>query len=386
VSASPVLVQEIPPSTTGSMVGPDFLSFPEMRFLIGAVSQGMQRRDRFVTVNADEIDWTCLLQLADVHGVAPMLCRSLDSAPRLISDEALVKLRSDFQNTARANLVRVRELLRVVSALQEASITVVPYKGPVLAAVVYGDVTLREFSDLDLLVQPADVPRARKVMAQLGYVPEQLLSSGAERKYLRSACEYNFKHKELGILLELHWQILPRQFSLQFDVERIWSRLGATALGTSQVLCLNTKDLLVVLCAHAGKHLWTRLIWIADVTGLILRNPDIDWEAICSHSQEIGAERILFISLAIAGRIFALPLPEEVERLIIRDREAGRVAQGVIAQLWNRETKPISTVRHHLTLLSARENWADRYRYAYRTISAGIRTRVSFSRFQRQIT
>jgi len=384
VSASPALVQQTSPSRNeGLATGRNLACSPEMRLLIASVSHRNKGIEPFASYDADKIDWHRLLRLADVHGVGPMLCQSFISEAPINGSAAVAQLRNDFQNTAKANLLRVRELLRVVRALENRSISVVPYKGPALAAMIYGDVTLREFSDLDLLIRPADLAGARVILAEMGYVPEQLLSIREERKHLRSACEYNFQHRQLGILLELHWQILPRQFSLRFNVERMWSRLGSTALAASRVQCLKVEDLLVVLCAHAAKHLWTRLIWIADIAGLMLHNPGLDWTDITLHSSTIGAQRILLVSLSVVERIFSLELPEQLERLIASDPEAGRLAQAATTRLLEQEPSAPSPLQHHITLLHAREKWADRWRYACRTISAGVSTRVSFPHFRR---
>ena len=41
---------------------------------------------------------------------------------------------------------------------------------------------------------------------------------------------------------------------------------------------MGSEDHLLVLCAHAAKHLWVRLEWVAAVGWLVHRDRSIDWD------------------------------------------------------------------------------------------------------------
>jgi hypothetical protein len=49
----------------------------------------------------------------------------------------------------------------------------VPYKGPVLAAAVYGHLSLRQIRDLDILVHPSEVRPAGELLISQGYRRER---------------------------------------------------------------------------------------------------------------------------------------------------------------------------------------------------------------------
>ena len=59
-------------------------------------------------------------------------------------------------------------------------ITAIPYKGPALALQVYGDLKLRSFVDLDVLVRRSDAARAGTLLAARGYRPHLQLSPAQE--------------------------------------------------------------------------------------------------------------------------------------------------------------------------------------------------------------
>jgi hypothetical protein len=70
--------------------------------------------------------------------------------------EWLARLRMQYMMNAARNMKMTAELLRILDALKEAGIKAMPLKGPVLAQQLYGDVALRQFSDLDILVARED--------------------------------------------------------------------------------------------------------------------------------------------------------------------------------------------------------------------------------------
>ena len=45
------------------------------------------------------------------------------------------------------------ELIKIMKLLEENDIKAIAFKGPTLAQLAYGDVTLRQYVDLDLLVE-----------------------------------------------------------------------------------------------------------------------------------------------------------------------------------------------------------------------------------------
>ena len=61
------------------------------------------------------------------------------------------------------------ELLRILRLLDAHAIRAVPLKGPALAQSLYGDLALREFCDLDVLVQETDLRKARGLLEAQGY-------------------------------------------------------------------------------------------------------------------------------------------------------------------------------------------------------------------------
>ena len=160
-----------------------------------------------------DVDWKRVVQLAHHHGLVPLVYRRLSGEMDANRSSGLEALRQHDTANAHRTLWLTLELLNIHRHLQARGLEVLPYKGPVLAEMLYGNVALRQFSDLDLLIRSHDLPAIKEALAQLGYAPGLRLAQAAERDYLKSGYEYTFDGARGRNLLEIKWQILPRFYA-----------------------------------------------------------------------------------------------------------------------------------------------------------------------------
>jgi hypothetical protein len=100
------------------------------------------------------VDWNFLFLFARRHGVLPLLYSCLSkTAGNLIPHTELQRFLKYFQDNLARNALFTAELSRLITLLGQEGIETVPYKGPVLSLFAYGDVALRRFVDLDIMVQ-----------------------------------------------------------------------------------------------------------------------------------------------------------------------------------------------------------------------------------------
>jgi hypothetical protein len=71
-----------------------------------------------------------------------------------------------FATNAQRSLRLTRELARIMACLENHSVDAIPYKGPALAQAIYGDVAMRQFSDLDILIRVSDYDRADRSLCK----------------------------------------------------------------------------------------------------------------------------------------------------------------------------------------------------------------------------
>jgi Uncharacterised nucleotidyltransferase len=318
------------------------------------------------------MDWEYLLRTARRHGVAPMLYWCLDAAcPEAVPEDVFDRLRDHFRANNLRNLFLSGELLRILRAFQTNRIPAVPYKGPALAASTYGNLGLREFHDLDILVHRQDVPKAKQVLASMGYRPRYQLTRAQEAAFLRSQFEHPFAREDGKSVVELHWGVVESHFFL-LDAERLWDHLDRIPLGGDNVLNLSPEDMLLVLCVHGTKHAWERLGWICDVAELIRVHQDIEWDRVMTQANAPGGERMLLLGLFLARDLLEAPLPEEVSRRIQTDPTLKALAGRIRERLF-RETGDSAGVlmgyeapAFHTLHLEVRERLWDKISYCVR--------------------
>lgn len=338
---------------------------PELRLLLCCARRALDPHQaaQIKELLGQRIDWQLLLPLTDSHGLSPLLYWHLSqSFSRFLPDAIAGTLRDRFQDNARRTLQLTGELVQTVKLLGRHNIQVVPFKGPTLAETLYGNVALRSFTDLDFLVRPGDLHAAIQVLIAGGYQSGFKLTSAQQAAWLRSYYEYSLL-SPAGSLIELHWRIVPRHFSLSFGSEQCWGNLTSVRIGGTDVPALSPEDLLLMLCVHGAKHEWSRLLWLCDVSELIRSSANLDWERVLGTARGVGAERMLLLGLSLSNSALGTAIPESVQRKIAQDTTTDVLRQQVYRR-WTISSAP-SELRSQLFLLRVRERLRDRMRYMF---------------------
>ncbi len=349
-------------------------SRPEIKLLLSCVQPDSETKtaELFRKRPREDLNWHELIRLAEQHAVLPLLYRHLQSAdPQVVPSALWRELQHCFQENARRNLAMTAELLKLLKLFTLHQIPAIPYKGPILASAIYGDVALRQYDDLDVLVPQQDVLKTKALLLSQDYQPEFTLTPTQEAAYLRSSCEYNFAHPTKGIHLEIHWHIVRPYFKFPLDPARLWENLERISLAGTHVHSLGPEDLLLILCVHnGGKHHWERLGWICDVAELIHQRRDIQWKRLIAHATRYGVLRILWLGLFLAHHLLGVSLPDEVRQAVEADRMVKPLATQVCDMLFLDAPRPHDTLSHHALTLKMRERWRDRLAYCCRLPNA----------------
>jgi hypothetical protein len=343
---------------------------PEVRLILATarVAVDAERVQQIQELCSLDLDWDAVLRLARRHRTTPLLYRTLTVAGgSCMPGDRLSQLRLSFLNNTQHSLMLARELLKVVGRLQEHEVPVLAFRGPVLAESVYGSLSLRQFSDLDVLLHKEDILRARDVLSDLGYSTGGMPASEAAR--LETMYHYTLKGREGAVHLELHWQFAPRYFGASTD-SGLWQRTQWIELEGQRVPALGDEDLLLALCVHGSKHTWSQLSWICDVAELIHARPGLDWRAMVERSRRLEAERMLALGLHLADSLLGAQLPPQAVTLVDSDREIEGLAQDVARKLFV-ETRRLAASQQSLLLkdfhLRLRESRWRRLRHLART-------------------
>jgi Uncharacterised nucleotidyltransferase len=310
------------------------------------------------------VAWPRVLQLAEHHSVLPLMYRALRNHLHSLPLEVRAELQARYEANARKNLKFTAELFRILDCLEADGIPAIPYKGPVLAETVYGDLALRDFSDLDVLVRPSDVRRAKSALQRLGYTPSTDLSSATERAYLATGYEYIFDGSAGRNLLEVQWNIVPRFYAVDFSMDRLFERASPVTLAGRAVRHLSPEDLLLTLCVHAAKHAWIRLRWLRDIAG-ILKSPQLNWRVVEQRARDLGIWRMVGVSLVLAHGLLEADLPEVLHKKL-DDREVESLCAAIAGLLPTAEEFNAESPAYFRLMIRLRERPLDKLRFLFR--------------------
>ena len=348
----------------------------ELLCALASAELAPERRERVANWNLSALDWSELIRLAEYHGVLPLVARNLIELGRGLPPEVERLLRSAYETNLRRSLWFTAELARIMQHFEQRQLRALPYKGPVLAQSLYRDLGLRSFSDLDFLISPADFERAKQALAEIGYRPSgefkpALESPAAERLWLRTGYERSFDGAAGKHLLELQWALLPRFYAVDLRVQDLLARGGKTVVGEREVPCLSPEDSLLVLCLHAAKHLWTRLIWLSDIAETLRSysgTQTIDYTLVFSRARTLGIVRILGVSFWLVKNLLRAEIPKPAEEMIAADPRAPALGRKFAARLARGATYNFESTEYFRLMLKLRERRGDRLRYVWRLV------------------
>jgi hypothetical protein len=271
-------------------------------------------------------DWDKTIALAEFHGTIPQLQQHLSRLPEGIVPAPVRQALADrCRGIAARNLLLTRRLTEACAALEGAGIRVLAFKGPTLAILGYGDLSLRQFNDIDMLIHPADFQRALETARQLGYDFGFRITPSQQIQYARAMGQVALRDAQ-GTLLELHTKLTDRAYHFPLDFDALWSRRQPVALHDHTLHTLGNEDLLLYAAAHGTKHAWPCLGWVLDLVQLVTRNANADWAGLLQRATAMRCRRLLLLSLELARDTLGLELPAAVAQACAADRAALRLA------------------------------------------------------------
>src|SRR5208337_4859526 len=145
--------------------------------------------------------------------------------------------------------------------------------------------------------------------------------------------QYLFSRPDTRLLVELHNDYTLRYFPSRLPIEDFFARQIRVRLDGYDTPALSVEDELVLICIHGAKHLWERLIWIADVAALVTRHKDLDWLRASASARVVRAEHLLNTGLRLAADVLHARLPEDVSAVVRQDGVAAKLVAGILRWL-----------------------------------------------------
>lgn len=323
---------------------------------------------RALSASLDAQDWPELLELAQGHGVLPLL-QEMPEIDRICREKSLdcQPIRAAFARCALLDRLHRELLLQLDQCLQNYDLPVLVVKGAALTLTHYRSTGLRPRVDTDLFIEAKNRGRLDLVMAELGFtaVPSNFSTLVLpERSYQKQVAGAYLQ-------LDVHWSLSSRPFlGKKLPFSRLYS--AGVAFAEAKLLRMpRAIDALLVAVVHRlGHHRdHERYIWLYDIYLL--------WSALDAPARAYALEKAkdqgLAEILSEALRTSALIFPFS-EPLSLPPRQTD-----VAAQLLARERSALAFDLRHATwrerfLILWERIWAEPeyLRHRYNSSSAPI--------------
>ncbi len=317
-----------------------------------------------------QLDWSELAELATFHKIVPLLYITLNSFLRdYVPESLLSSLREQYRQIGTYNLFLSGILISVLNVFNDEGIRAVPFKGPLLTEMIYGNLSLRSFNDLDILVSRNSLPKAIDLLFQQGYSPD--IDLNAEQFIKLSEKGHHATMMKENVIIELHWELTGRYFSKPITLETLAPRITRTTFGGCKVHSLGSEDLLIYLCIHGCRHHWQQLDAICCIAELIRVTPGLDWQLIEQLSCRQGSSRMVALGLLLSRELTGVTLAKDALKIVENHPQLHELSLIVLKRLLtsrsheNRKLSYFQYIRFHREVMSNNFDWL---RYSLRPL------------------
>ena len=238
------------------------------------------------------------------------------------------RARPSFVRLAARQRVMLHHLHRVMQAFADRGIRAAVLKGPYLAKFSYRDRSHRTFTDVDVLVHPADLFSALETLdhdSAVSAIPAQ--GPRADKRNVLMADPQGVR-----FTLDLHWDLFSYkqlQGAARGATESAWTTAHLSNDSEIGPLWhLPEAARICFLCTHALLDHRFRLILFRDLTEVALRHPD--WEAVGRFADRWGLRSSTYISLLMAAHLTEAPIPTEFIQAVRPRSAAIRLTESLL--------------------------------------------------------
>lgn len=345
----------------------------------------MKQREYFKTVRfrtqvplAVDLDWSDFFAWSVRERTAGIAFQNyrLQGRDRLIFESVAARFAS-LRNALIARNVMVasqlRELTRAWHGLEWMVI-----KGAWLAAHVYRDPGVRDMTDIDVVVRPADVPAAHDALVRLGYALQidlrsALAAASPVHSVLYVASEPSGGDPSASVArdtaraarIHLHWDFqnvsLPVASSNRLTQET-WAGARIVNDGETRYRVPRPDHAFVLLCDHAMKHSFSVALYFSDLSAFLDGVP-VEPDEIAATARRWGLDRPVYYACELGARLLGHSRMREIADRV-RPAALGWEGRWLLKSILSGRRRDGLSALGYLSMLSRKR---EKLRFAYRS-------------------
>lgn len=279
--------------------------------------------DAYSVLSLKNINWPVLIQYAKFHRVRSLVHQGIMhwSQKDDVPEDILGQLKNVHRQRSYTNLDHAKEMIQLIRLLTEKGVEVIPYKGVILGQEAYGNIGLRDMSDIDLLMNLSDFGVIRDVLLNRDYLPSKHVPEEFEANFFQQNFEYNFdlyEGEQRKYHVEPHWKIGFKRWQTDLDLGDIIPLTQKRSFFGTPVNMLTPEGLLITTCLHhGGEDRWNSLKYLCDVAAILFKfEKEIDWTLLLDECKKFKVTNIVLLGIGAARNTFEVPIPKSIKLLI----------------------------------------------------------------------
>lgn len=302
------------------------------------------------------LDWSDWTSTATAERVVPLLFASVARLPRRLPDANVEHVESMQLDVASLCVRLEQRLNEVASSLDTAGVRFAALKGVATAHLDYDDPSQRQFGDVDILVDPDDLGRARQALEADGWRQAYALP----RYHELFAHAVTFKASGIAEL-DVHQHIAHRALGLLVPTQELLASGIPYGIAGRRLWALSDQDRLIHASIHAvtSRGGYRRLSSVADVLVLSRKQAQHAHEVL-DRAEEWRVRPLVERAIGNAYREAMLPIPEGWSASMVRPiRHRSRLVERAYL---GQSRRPAVEELAYLRVLPS---WRDRLLYLY---------------------
>ena len=237
----------------------------------------------------------------------PLLSKTLSA--RGVDDPDLARLKGVYQFSWYRNTMLFTDAAVLLRQLSAADISTMLLRGAATVIGYRSDVGMRAMNDMDVLVPPGDLDRARSIARAAGWQP--LLTEQPLERRISAAPVRNVQ----GRVVRLHWEPSANLSLPGAGWDELWQRAVAVRVGDTATYLPGAADHLVHACVDGARaNSGSSLRWIADVIAILSApaGDHIDWDVVLAEAHRLRVSLLLSDALRYLQQTLDATIPPSV--------------------------------------------------------------------------
>jgi len=305
-------------------------------------------------VDLNRVDWDQFFRIARYHRLAGVVYHTAKLSP-LFPMQRIEKWRPAMIRNNAIYIQKQHRLLQIVAELKAIGVQATPFKGFVLASLLYSEPAVRPTTDFDLYIPKWQAEKTVRCFIEQGYkspyFEEKIPAAVFKKSY-----SVELVHPRRKEYIDLHWELTDGYATLPFSADELDKRMIALPFENDVIRCFDDFVTATLIAVHGAKNSWAQLFSLLDLALFFRCFPDFDYSELLQRLHSRGIARMLLVGSALVHQLGLAAPPDAILDGV--DQSAKRIAGLIRGGLF---ASPLSASPHGWKKVALNMGFRERY-------------------------